>query len=236
MSWALPSSVNMQSHLTSSFTDDGNTSWYSVCRVLMVEWLLDCENCRHLTVIGLHDTGPWYQVVSAEWHVHGCTTAGIRQENFLRSISFRKKYLNLIIPWTKIFWQRKKNPTSLQCSFWLISYLVSFFVNPCWTLVWLHPLVFWSWSTFIYKCPSLGISFLLRDLNTVDWVQTPPGLGKEGVFCQFVQFLLATVFFGGQLCSSSFKSSCAFTHTLLLKNKIGARQKCSCKIAAFLCM
>ena len=25
----------------------------------MVEWRLDCENCRHLTVVGLHDTGPW---------------------------------------------------------------------------------------------------------------------------------------------------------------------------------
>ena len=24
----------------------------------MVEWRLDCENCRHLTVVGLHDTGP----------------------------------------------------------------------------------------------------------------------------------------------------------------------------------
>ena len=20
---------------------------------------MDCENCRHLTVVGLHDTGPW---------------------------------------------------------------------------------------------------------------------------------------------------------------------------------
>ena len=37
----------------------GNASWYWVCRVLMVEWRLDCENCRHLTVAGLHDTGPW---------------------------------------------------------------------------------------------------------------------------------------------------------------------------------
>ena len=55
---ALPSSANVQSHLTSSFADDGNASWYSVCRVLMVEWWLDCENCRHLTVVGLHDTGP----------------------------------------------------------------------------------------------------------------------------------------------------------------------------------
>ena len=56
---ALPSSANVQSHLTSSFADDGNTSWCSVCRVPMVEWRLDCEDCRHLTVVGLHDTGPW---------------------------------------------------------------------------------------------------------------------------------------------------------------------------------
>ena len=28
------------------------------CRVPMVECRLDCENCRHLTVVGLHDTGP----------------------------------------------------------------------------------------------------------------------------------------------------------------------------------
>ena len=72
---ALPSSANAQSHLTSSFaddgnaswysvhlasssTDDGNASWYSVCRVPIVEWRLDCENCRHLTVVGLQDTGP----------------------------------------------------------------------------------------------------------------------------------------------------------------------------------
>ena len=55
---ALPSSVNVQSHLTSSFANDGNASWYWVCRVPMVEWRLDCENCRHLTVVGLHDTYP----------------------------------------------------------------------------------------------------------------------------------------------------------------------------------
>ena len=36
-----------------------NASWHSVCRVPMVEWRLDCENCRHLTVVDLHDTGPW---------------------------------------------------------------------------------------------------------------------------------------------------------------------------------
>ena len=27
----------------------------------MVEWRLDCEDCRHWTVVGLHDTGPWCQ-------------------------------------------------------------------------------------------------------------------------------------------------------------------------------
>ena len=31
----------------------------TVCRVPMVEWRLDCENCRHLTVVDLHDTGSW---------------------------------------------------------------------------------------------------------------------------------------------------------------------------------
>ena len=30
---ALPSSANMKSHLTSSFADDGNASWSSVCRI-----------------------------------------------------------------------------------------------------------------------------------------------------------------------------------------------------------
>ena len=60
---ALPPSANVQSHLHSSFADDGNASWYSVCRVSMVEWRLDCESCRHLTVVGLHDTGPWLLVL-----------------------------------------------------------------------------------------------------------------------------------------------------------------------------
>ena len=206
MSWAFPSSVNMQSHLTSSFTDDGNTSWYSVCRVLMVEWLLDCENCRHLMVIGLHDTGPWYQVVSAEWRVRGCTTAGIRLENFLRSISFRKKYLNLIIPWTKICWQRKKNPTSLLCSFWLISYLVSFLVNPCWTLVWLHPLVFWSWSTFIYNsAPAWGFPFCSEILILLTEFKPHLAVERKEVF-------FASLFSSSWLLYS-LAVSCALTHS-----------------------
>ena len=41
---ALPTSSNVQSHLTSSFADDGNASGF--------------VECRHLTVVGLHDTGP----------------------------------------------------------------------------------------------------------------------------------------------------------------------------------
>ena len=36
----------------------GNALWYSVCQVPMVEWQLDCEKCRHLTVVCLHDTSP----------------------------------------------------------------------------------------------------------------------------------------------------------------------------------
>ena len=47
----------MQTRLISSFADDGNASWYSVCRMPIVEWRLDCENCHHFRVVGLHDTG-----------------------------------------------------------------------------------------------------------------------------------------------------------------------------------
>ena len=53
----LPSSANDEVRCDCTFTDDGNASWYSVCRVSMVEWRLYCENCCHLTVVHLHDTG-----------------------------------------------------------------------------------------------------------------------------------------------------------------------------------
>ena len=52
---ALPSSVNNEVRCECTFAYDGNTSWYSVCWVPMVEWQLDC--C-HLTVVGL----PWYRL------------------------------------------------------------------------------------------------------------------------------------------------------------------------------
>ena len=55
---ALPSSAHDEVRCDCTLADDGNASWYSICRVLMVQWRLDCEICRHLTVVGLHDTGP----------------------------------------------------------------------------------------------------------------------------------------------------------------------------------
>ena len=57
---ALPSSANDDVRCDCTFADDGNASWHLVCRMPMVEWRLDCENCRHLTVVGLHDTGPLF--------------------------------------------------------------------------------------------------------------------------------------------------------------------------------
>ena len=56
---ALPSSANDEVKYVCTFVDDGNASWYSVCGVPMVEWRLDCGNCRHLTVVSFHDTDPW---------------------------------------------------------------------------------------------------------------------------------------------------------------------------------
>ena len=65
---ALPSSANDEVRCDCTFVDDRNASWYSVCRVPMVERRLDCEDCRHLTVVGLHDTGPRTSVFLARTH------------------------------------------------------------------------------------------------------------------------------------------------------------------------
>ena len=64
---ALPSSVNDEVRCDCTFADDGSASWYLVCRVPMVEWRLDCENCRHWTVVGLHDTDPWGRFSVSPW-------------------------------------------------------------------------------------------------------------------------------------------------------------------------
>ena len=56
---ALPSSTNDDVRCDCTFADNRNASRYLVCRVPMVECRLDCEKCRYLTVVGLHDTGPW---------------------------------------------------------------------------------------------------------------------------------------------------------------------------------
>ena len=53
----LPSSGNDDVRWDYLFSNDGHTPWYLVCRVPMVEWQLDCENCHNLMVVGLHDTG-----------------------------------------------------------------------------------------------------------------------------------------------------------------------------------
>ena len=55
---ALPSSANDEVRRDCTFADYRNPAWYLVCRVPMAEWGLDCENCRRLTIVGLHDTGP----------------------------------------------------------------------------------------------------------------------------------------------------------------------------------
>ena len=78
---ASPSSANDEMRCDCTFTYDGNASRYSVCRVPMVEWRLDCQNCRYFTVVGLHDTGPWW------WCCHclsqtTCTVVGHSGENF----------------------------------------------------------------------------------------------------------------------------------------------------------
>ena len=44
---------------------------------------MDCENCRHLTVVGLHDTGPWIRGVKATVATHGIPpTQALQIENF----------------------------------------------------------------------------------------------------------------------------------------------------------
>ena len=55
---ALPSSANDEVRCDCTLADDGNASWYWVCRVPMVKWRLDFKDCRHLTVVGLRDAGP----------------------------------------------------------------------------------------------------------------------------------------------------------------------------------
>ena len=79
----LPSSANDKMRCDCTFTDDGNASQYSVCRVPMVEWRLDCEDCRYLTVVGLRDTGPWGDLCSSPGacpsRVTACTSKSVLQ-------------------------------------------------------------------------------------------------------------------------------------------------------------
>ena len=60
---ALLSSANDEVMCDCTFADDSNASWYSVCRVLIVELRLACEDSHHLMVISLHDTSPRMLIV-----------------------------------------------------------------------------------------------------------------------------------------------------------------------------
>ena len=99
---ALPSLVNDEVRCDCMFADDGSASWYSVCRMPMVEWRLDCEDCRHLTVISLHDTVPWCCRVSAR---SGRTSAGIMWLDEIASLIYRfcLKWAACTIIWRK-YW------------------------------------------------------------------------------------------------------------------------------------
>ena len=50
---------------------------------------MDCEDCRHLTVVGLHDTGPWYAAsespCTSTTAVSGCFRFPLRQVWFSHS-------------------------------------------------------------------------------------------------------------------------------------------------------
>ena len=84
---ALPLSANDEVRCDCTFTDDGNASWYSVCRVPMVEWRLDCEDCHHLTV-GLWKLSspdgrrpPWYRPQVLSRRTTKRRRAGQRRDN-----------------------------------------------------------------------------------------------------------------------------------------------------------
>ena len=62
--WVSSSSANDKVRCGCTFAEDGNASWYSVFRVPIVEWRLDC---RHLTVVG----PPWYRPQVTEKFLDG---------------------------------------------------------------------------------------------------------------------------------------------------------------------
>ena len=93
----LPLLANDEVRCDCMFANVGNASWYLVCRVPMVEWRLHCENCRHLMVVGLHDTGPWYvkalhlQVLSCPFIVSDALAGISAVQSFSCQLSFWEK-------------------------------------------------------------------------------------------------------------------------------------------------
>ena len=72
---------------TSSFADDGNASWYSVCRVPMVEWRLDWEDCRHL--LDLFRWGSTYNYLIRPLHTLCITERDNNDNNRIQKAQFK---------------------------------------------------------------------------------------------------------------------------------------------------
>ena len=119
---ALPSLANVQSHLMSSFADNGSTSWYSVRQVPMVECQLGCENCCHLTVADLHDTSP-------RSLLKGCGGSDSCAAHALLSVEMCHRVTQ----------QNVQFEAWLACDVWVCSGLILLLCS-MWWLRWLDPL------------------------------------------------------------------------------------------------
>ena len=58
----------------------------------MMEWRLDCENCSHLTVVDLHDTGPWCKRVTAGADCPGGSHQKLNKQTATNPYTFIEKW------------------------------------------------------------------------------------------------------------------------------------------------
>ena len=108
----------------------------------MVEWRLDCENYRHLTVVGLHDTGPRPPrrcgcrervagIGSEQW----CSRAGLEQLHSRHlSVSIGKlgQFIEAMRYLIRIERERARAHTHTHTH--TLSLSLSFFLSPCLSL------------------------------------------------------------------------------------------------------
>ena len=73
----------------------------TVCRAPMVKWLLDCENCRYLTVIGLHDTSHRLQGLAADLKLTTSLMVSTQQTIWMTTDDGRR--------WQKFMWLYSEN-------------------------------------------------------------------------------------------------------------------------------